>query len=125
MKPRKGEFGDMEWAILKVCYDKGTTTVRAIQEELNKGKYHSYMTVKNIMDRLTDKKFLQREKLGPIYLYTPGQTEKSIITSAIDDFIDTVLDNSVEPLFSHIAKNRKKYHIDVDEIKKSLESIEE
>ena len=125
MKPRTGEFGDIEWLILKFCLNKDMVTVKDVQSHLNKEKYHHYMTVKTVMDRLSDKGLLHRDKIGPVYVYKSFKQNKTIISKAIDDFRNLVLDNSVEPLFAHIVKHRDKYKIDSDELKKLAETIEE
>jgi len=125
MKPRTGEFGDTEWSILKTCFEQDMLTVKDVQNALNKEKYHSYMTVKTIMDRLVDKKILQRGKIGPVYVYTSLTQGKAIITKAIDEFLDLVLDNSIEPLLAHIVKHHDKYKIDSTELKKIVDSIDE
>ena len=125
MKPRTGEFGDTEWAIMKICFEREMVTVKDVMKILNEEKYHSYMTVKTIIDRLADKKILHRDKIGPVYVYKPLKQSKTIINKAIDEFLDLVLDNSVEPLFAHIVKHHDKYKIDSTELKKIADSIDE
>jgi len=125
MRKKKGDLGESEWALMKICWEKGKVSAKDVYVESLKEKKRSYQTVKTIMDRLVEKDYLDREKFGPIWLYTPKVSQKDITSRAIDDFMKTVLGDTIAPIFSHFVKRKKKYKIDIDELKKVIEDMEE
>ena len=86
MRKRKGELGETEWTLMKICWEKGKSSAKDVYDESLKERKRSYQTVKTILDRLVEKEYLSREKFGPIWLYTPKVTQKAITSIAIDDF---------------------------------------
>ena len=103
MKENIGDLGKTEWALLNICWKKGPkTTAKEIHEESMKERYRCYVTVKTILDRLVDKGYLEREMLGPVWLYTPKRNPKQVVSSAIDDFMKTVMDHDRMPLLKHL-----------------------
>ena len=105
MKENIGDLGKTEWALLNICWRKGPkTTAKEIHDESMKDRYRSYVTVKTILDRLVDKGYLEREMLGPVWLYSPKLNPKKVLTGAIDDFMKTVMNHDKMPLFKHLLE---------------------
>ena len=106
MKENIGDLGKTEWALLNICWKKGPkTTAKEIHTESLKNRYRSYVTVKTILDRLVDKGYLEREMLGPVWLYTPKRSPKMVLSSAMDDFMSTVMDHDKMPLLKHLLSD--------------------
>ena len=122
MEKKIGELGRTEWALMKICWKKGKSSARVIFEESLKEKQRSYHTVKTILDRLVKKDYLEREKFGPIWLYSPKVSETSIASRVTDDFIKTVLDNTIAPVFLYIVKN-KKYSNQIEELRRLINDL--
>jgi len=94
MRENIGSLGKTEWELLNICWEKGSkTTAKEIHEASLEKKYRSYVTVKTILDRLVDKGYLIREKLGPIWLYTPDLKKQKVVSRAIEDFLSTVMNS--------------------------------
>ncbi len=125
MDKKKGKLGRVEWALMKICWEKGKSSAKVIHEESLKEKKRSYQCVKTMLDRLVMKNYLKREKFGPIWLYSPKVSEKSIVSKAIDDFMKTVLGDTIAPIFTHIVKKKKKYHYDIEKLKRLIDELEE
>ena len=92
-----------EWSIMNICWHKGKVSARDVYDETLKEKKRGYQTIKTMLDRLVEKGFLAREKFGPIWLYEPTVSRAAMRKREIESFIGTVLDNSVAPLFAHLA----------------------
>ena len=114
MQISKKNLSKTEWSIMKICWNKGKSTARTICDESYKEKKRSYQTIKTMLDRLVNKGYLKREKFGPLWLYEPTISRSKALTNAIDNFVDTVLDNTLTPLFSHFVKKEK---LSLEEIK--------
>ncbi len=118
MSKKRPELSKTEWLIMKICWLKGKSTARQIYEVALEKKVWEYQTVKTMLDRLTNKGYLRREKLGPLCLYRPIVPRSKAVGKAIDTFMDTVLDNTFAPLFAHLARGKKLSDEEIASLKK-------
>ena len=109
-----------EWAIMNICWQKGTASARDIFDESLKEKVRSYHTVKTMLDRLVVKHYLEREKFGPIWLYRPAVPRTKIISREIETFVSTVLDNTFTPLLSFLAGKQELTEKEIEELEKLI-----
>ncbi len=114
-----------EWNIMNICWKKGQASARVIFEETLREKKRSYQTVKTMLDRLVEKAYLRREKFGPIWLYRPSVARASIISREIENFVGTVLDHTLAPIFVHFAKKEKLSDEELDELRRLIEGKKE
>ena len=125
MKKIKRDLSRTEWSLMKICWDRGQTSAREIYEVTLREKTRGYQTVKTMLDRLVVKGYLEREKFGPIWLYSPAISRAQVIAREIDTFIDTVLDNTFAPLFARLAEKEKLSREEIEALKKLIEEHEE
>ena len=109
----KSELSKTEWTIMNICWKKGKTSARDIYEASLKDRKRSYHTIKTMLDRLVKKNFLDREKFGPIWLYTPVVPRSKALRAELSTFVKTVLDNTFTPILSFLSE---KQHLSDDEI---------
>ena len=124
MKTMMGVLGELEWTLMRICWEKGKSSAKVIHEELIIKRKAKYQTVKTTMDRLVTKGYLEREKFGPIWLYTPIVSEKDLTSKAIEKFSQTVLGKTIAPIFIHLLK-KKEYKHEVEELKRLINEIAE
>lgn len=121
MLKRKKSLSNTEWSIMKICWKKGEATARMIYEESLKEKKRSYQAVKTMLDRMVDKGYLSRKKFGPIWLYKPTESRTKVLGKAIENFVDTVLDNTFAPLLTHFAKKESLSPDEIEALKKLIQ----
>jgi BlaI family transcriptional regulator, penicillinase repressor len=119
------ELTDMEWVIMRCCWQKPKCTARDVFKETNKQKSWQYQTVKTMLDRLMQKGYLRMEKLGPICLFEPAVSHRKAMTISMDSFVKTVLDGTLTPMFAHLTKSKKLSAEELDTLKKLIEQEEE
>lgn len=124
MHTRKKSLSRTEWSLMNICWRKGKISARDVYDETLKEKQRGYQTVKTMLDRMVEKGFLSREKFGPIWLYEPMVTRASVMKREIESFIGTVLDNSVAPLFAHLADSESLSDEDHAALKKLVDKQE-
>lgn len=105
MTKRLRKLSPAEWKVMNICWRRRKATARQIYEASLDDQERDYQTVKTLLDRITGKGYLKMEKLGPLCIYSPTVSRTSIVAGAVEDFVETVLDNSVAPLYQHLAKN--------------------
>jgi BlaI family penicillinase repressor len=125
MAKKLPELSKTEWLLMKICWTQGKSTARQIYEEALKKKDWGYQTVKTMLDRIVNKGYLRREKLGPLCLYQPGVPRSEVVKKAVQTFADTVLDNTFAPLFVHLAKGRKLTDEEIASLKKLVEEYKD
>ena len=125
MAKKLPELSKTEWLLMKISWTQGKSTARQIYEEALKKKDWGYQTVKTMLDRIVNKGYLRREKLGPLCLYQPAVSRSEVVKKAIQIFADTVLDNTFAPLFVHLAKGKKLTDEEIASLKKLIEEYKE
>jgi BlaI family penicillinase repressor len=120
----KRELSKTEWSIMGICWRQGKCTARQVYEESLQQRRRSYQTVKTMLDRLAEKGYLQKEKLGALWLYQPTITRSKLVARAVESFVETVLDNAVAPLFVHVAKRVSLTPEELDELKQLVRQAE-
>ncbi|WP_372369641.1 BlaI/MecI/CopY family transcriptional regulator [Candidatus Uabimicrobium sp. HlEnr_7] len=125
MKKSLPELSKSEWLIMNICWKKDNCTVRCVYEQLFPTKKWEYPTVKTMMDRIVKKGYLKREKIGCLYIYVPEVSHKQVTKDAIQGFMNTVLDNTFAPIFSHFVSEKQMSKKDINSLQKLVEKYEE
>ena len=112
-----------EWAVMTACWKLGRSTARQVYEAMGEEE-REYQTVKTLLDRIAAKGFLEVDKLGPLCLYTPTVRRATALRGAISEFMDTVLDHSLAPLFQHLAAREDIDDEELAELRKLVEAAE-
>jgi BlaI family transcriptional regulator, penicillinase repressor len=120
MSKKLPDLSKAEWVIIKLCWKKGKSTARQIYEDTVDEKKWEYQTVKTMLDRIAQKGYLKREKLGPLCLYKPRVPRKKVVSLAINNFFSTVMDNALAPLFIHMANERKLSDEEIESLKQLI-----
>jgi predicted transcriptional regulator len=82
-------FGDLEAVVMDRLWDRaGTTTVRAVFEDLHQSREIAYTTVMSTMDNLHRKGWLARERQGKAFLYWPTLTREEYSARLMRDALD-------------------------------------
>lgn len=107
-----------------ICWRQGKCTARQVFEESLQQRHRSYQTIKTMLDRLADKGYLRKEKLGPLWLYQPTISRSKLVARAVENFVETVLDNTVSPLFVHLAQRETLSSAELDELRQLVQQAE-
>jgi BlaI family penicillinase repressor len=114
-----------EWKVMNLCWKLRIATARQVYESSSHNQERDYQTVKTLLDRIAAKGYLKMEKLGPLCIFSPAVSRASIVAGAVEDFVSTVLDNSVAPLFQHLANTENIDEQELEAIRDLLRKSEE
>ncbi len=114
-----------EWKIMNHCWRLGQSTARQIYEASLEQEKREYRTVKTLLDRIAAKGYLAVEKLGPLCLFRPQVSQSAALRSAIQDFVEVVLDNSLAPLFVHLSDREQLSEKEMAALRALIEEAEE
>lgn len=122
-------FGKLEKQIMETLWIRGESSVRDILEELNNSRSYTYSTLITVMNRLSNKELLEKNKVGKTFFYKPTYTKaelldivsKKVIRGVSElslqatmlNFVDYISDEDSKQLdhLSELIKNRKKQNL--------------
>jgi predicted transcriptional regulator len=119
VEPTKSEL-----EILQVLWEKGPSTVRAVNDELLKAKDINYTTTLKLMQIMTDKGILKRDESQMKHIYHVAEEEQKTKDHLLDRFIDSVYQGSAGKLVMQLLGNKKASKDDLDSIRKMLDQMD-
>jgi predicted transcriptional regulator len=120
MKHKKAVLTEQELQIMKIVWDKGSSTVREVYEELLRHRKIAYTTVMTMMGILEQKGHLTKSAEERAYLYTPAQPQQQVVGNMVQDFVKRVFNGSAKPLLVHLIEEEQIAPEELDEITKLI-----
>lgn len=121
---RKGieqTFGNLEKEIMDVIWDLGTVTVKDVHEKLTQKKETAYTTVITVMNRLTEKNLLTKEKKGKIYFYTPTVSREEYTELVSEKVVEGLLDLDEERAIAAFVEKVAEDPEDLERLERLIE----
>lgn len=116
---------EKELAILKVLWAEGPSTVRQVNDMINKQQQTGYTTTLKLMQIMTEKGLLVRDDTAFKHIYKPAvskeRTEKQIVT----DMLDRVFAGSAEKLVMRALDAREISPAELKKIRQLLDEMED
>ena len=116
----KGQLTRLELQIMQVLWNKGPSTVQAVQQSFP-GEPLAYTTVQTMLNILQRKGKVTRKLLGKAYEYRPLLSRDKALREAISDMLDRMFGGSVEALLMSLVKSSQ---LDADKLAKVQKLIE-
>ena len=117
-----------ELSILRVLWERGRSTVRDVQEALNRGRPRSsptgYTTVLKLMQIMTDKGLVRRDESQRTHVYEAAATEDQTQGRLVRDLLDRAFGGSAQKLVLHALSARKASPEEIAEIRSLLDALE-
>jgi BlaI family penicillinase repressor len=115
---------DSELEILHVLWLHGPSTVRFVNDVLNEKKKTGYTTTLKLMQIMTEKGLLIRDKSNRIHVYTPAVKEEETQTRIIDKMLDLAFSGSASKLVLQTLGNKKTSPEELEKIKQLISDLE-
>ncbi|HHE39162.1 MAG TPA: BlaI/MecI/CopY family transcriptional regulator [Candidatus Cloacimonetes bacterium] len=117
---KKLNISNLEWEILRITWQKGKITVKEISKALSKPNKRAYTTIQTYMERMVEKGFLTKEKIGLVNFYKAIVREKNLINKEISKFTQNVFAGSYSNLAAYLFDAHKLDKEDIEMIKKMI-----
>jgi BlaI family penicillinase repressor len=121
MRPRHATLTPQELEIMKLVWERDSSTVRDVYEALLERRKIAYTTVMTMMKILETKGYLKKRRQDRAFLYRPAHPKSQVIGGMIREFIDRVFNGSAEPLLVHLVKSRRLREKDLEKIVRMVE----
>ena len=116
---------EKELAILKVLWSRGPSTVRQINDEINKHLETGYTTTLKLMQIMTDKGLLIRDNSGFKHIYKPAVSAEITEEQIVGDMMDKVFSGSAERLVMRALAAKQVSAEELSKIRQLLDKMEE
>ena len=116
--------GRAEMDILRYILDHSPITVRSVSDWVAETKGHTRTTVLNVMERLRQKGYLQRELVNGIYHYTPTSPKPQMQLNLVRDFVKLSLGGSVAPFVVYLTEQAEVDDSELQELKGIVNNME-
>ncbi len=122
---RKPSIGRSESEVLRFIAEQGSATVTEVGDYLAETKGQTRNTALNMMERLRQKGFLDREKVEGVFRYRPSTAKGSLIEGFVEDFVDSVLGGSVAPLVAYLGSKAEVDAAQLQALRDLVKNLEE
>ncbi|MDA8019074.1 MAG: BlaI/MecI/CopY family transcriptional regulator [Thermoanaerobaculia bacterium] len=123
-KPPTPRPTDAELNILRVLWHRGDSTVREVQEELEKVAPTGYTTVLKLLQIMTDKGLVARDESHRAHVYRSADAQQTIQRGLVADLLDRAFGGSAHQLVQHALASRPASRDELAEIRKLLDAME-
>lgn len=118
-EPTKAELD-----ILQLLWQYGPSTVRFINDELNKQKEVQYTSTLKQMQVMTEKGLLKRDESNMKHIYSHVDKEEKVTEFFLQKFVDSFYKGSPGKLIMQLLGNKKTTKKDIDYIKEQLKKLD-
>jgi len=125
--PKKGppKPTGAELQILRVLWDRGASTVREVQQELNATKPSGYTTVLKTLQIMTEKGLVRRNEKERAHVYEAQFAQHLTQRQMVSDLLNRVFDGSASNLLLHALASKKSASRDeLAQIRQILDELE-
>jgi BlaI family penicillinase repressor len=113
-----------ELAILGILWNNGPSTVRQVNEEMNKQQRTGYTTTLKLMQIMTEKGLVVRDDSKFQHVYRPAASEEKTQKQLVGDLLEKAFSGSAEKLVMRALSAKKVSAKELAKIKRMIEEIE-
>lgn len=116
---------DAEFKILSVIWDRQSTTVREVFNQLSENEEIGYTTVLKLMQIMTDKGLLKRDTSVKPQVYKAAVPQKKTQGMLLNDLLDRAFSGAPGPLVLQALSIKKSSPGELRQIREMLDKLED
>lgn len=121
MAKKRRNITDAELAVLKVLWDEGTLTAKAITEVLYPECSESdFASVHSFLQRLERKGLVERDRSSFVHTFRAAVSRGDVAGQELAALADRLADGSMAPLLMHLVEGKQIGKKEANEIRKLL-----
>ncbi len=125
VSPKLPKPTDAELGILRVLWEHGPSTVRQIQQVMDRARPTGYTTVLKLLQIMTEKGLVQRDERERSHVYRPRLSQDQTQRQLLGDLVDRAFAGSTAQLVMQALSSRKTSAEELAAIRKLLEDWEQ
>lgn len=115
---------DKELTILAILWNKGASTVRQVNEEMNKQQSTGYTTTLKLMQIMIEKGLVVRDESKFQHVYKPAVSEEKTQKQVVGDLLEKAFSGSAEKLVMRALSAKKISTSELGKIRTMLDEME-
>ncbi len=113
---------ELELEILKVVWEQGSASVRAVRDVLaERGRDLAHTSVMTMMGIMTDKGYLNRSRAGNSFVYQPRITHEWTAGRMLKDVVERAFDGSAASAMVHLIESGEVDERELAELRRLLD----
>ena len=122
--PATPRISDAEWTVMKVLWERGTSTLGDVVRELEGRLHWKPRTVQSLIRRLTEKGALAVEAVGREFRYTPAVAQDQCQHEESVSFLDRVFNGRLTPFVAGLMEREEVSKDDLAALREVLAQAE-
>ena len=118
------KISDAEWTVMKVLWERGTSTLSDVVRELEGRLAWKPRTVQSLIRRLTEKGALAVEAVGREFRYTPAVAQDQCQHEESRSFLDRVFNGRLTPFVAGLMDREDVTQDDLAALREVLNQAE-
>jgi predicted transcriptional regulator len=124
-RPKEEQPTAGELEVLKVLWDRGSSTVREVMDVLNAERPRAYTSVMSLLNVMTDKGLVVRQPQGRAFVYRPKNDRERTLRRMVGDLLGRAFEGSTSQLVAHLLDQSKPTADELDEIRRAIEQYQQ
>jgi BlaI family penicillinase repressor len=125
MARRPRDVTDAEREVLRVLWEAGPSTIRALADQLYPGGSSSeYATVQKLLERLEDKGHVSHRSEGRQNVFTARVRREELVAQRLRDTADELCDGSLTPLLTTLVSSARLTRAELAELRRLVARLE-
>lgn len=123
--PKQPEpLGQVQLEVLRYVAKHHPLTVSQVADHFAETAGKARTTILTVMERLREKRYLMRKKLGGTYRYSPRMSAAELMVSVVGRFVDESLGGSVSPFIAYLSETKGLSDADFAQLKDLVSELE-
>ncbi len=123
-RPASSQPTEVELRILKVLWESGPCTARAVHNTLAEDKGTNYSTTVKMLAVMLDKGLVERDESVYPMAFSAANSRDDTRQNVLTDVIHKLYDGSAKSLVLQVLSSQKASQADLDEIRKLIKVLE-
>ncbi len=122
--PPAPKISDAEWTVMKVLWERGSSTLAEVVKDLEGRLHWKPRTVQSLIRRLTDKGALAVEAIGREFRYSPAVAQDQCQHEESRSFLDRVFNGRLTPFVAGMMERDDVSKDDLASLREMLNQAE-
>jgi predicted transcriptional regulator len=125
MEPRAAPVSEAELEVLKVLWENGPATVRAVNEVLRgQGRNWAYTTVQTLLQRLETKGHVRCDRGGAAHVFEAAVSRDQLLGQRLRDLAEQLCDGASSPLLLALVEGGSFTPEEIAQLRRLLDRLE-
>lgn len=123
--PLRSPASETELEVLRVLWNHGPGTVRAVDRVLKKqGRSWAYTTVLTLLQRLEAKGYVSRETEGVAHVFHAAVTRDKLLRTRLRELADQLTEGAATPLVQALVDGHRFTRDEIDHFRRLLDEVD-